>query len=153
MSYLRRFLEFLLSIFLRLDRVPNAVSPDERTTRFIFAEKHFDVALGRVRPAAFLPSTKAGNISIYRTSRCGEWRIWTIGDLFVTRRRPDKVILRARGDVAVHIILHQGLNVAADPHPHPRHALVANWPDDKPQRKIRAMVLAERATLCLCPRA
>ena len=153
MSYLLRFFEFLLSIFLRLDRVPDAVSPDERTTRYIFAEKHFDATLGTVRPAAFLPSTKTSNISVYRTSRCGEWRIWAIGDHFVTRRRPDKVTLRARGDVAAHIIRQQGLSVAADPHPHPRHAVVANWPDDKPQRKIRAMALAERAALCICPRA
>jgi hypothetical protein len=52
--YLRRFSEFLRSTFLRLDWVPRAVAPDERTSRYIFDEKHYDEARRSVKYAAFL---------------------------------------------------------------------------------------------------
>jgi hypothetical protein len=143
----------LLITFLRLDRVARVLSPEERTTRFIFTESHFDAASGVVKYAAFMPSAKTRNISVYRTSGCPEWRVWALGGLFVARRRLGKPTLLARGDLAAHFILQEGLRVDPDPSPHPRHAVVTNWPDDKPQQRVKAMVLAQHATLFLRPSA
>ncbi len=151
MSYLRRFYEFLLTTFLKLDRVPIAVSPDERITRFIFSERHFNKAKGHVSYAAFMPSRRTRDISVYRTSNCREWKIWAIGDLFVARLRPDNVTLQARGDVSSRTIFQQRLSIAAKSSPHPRHAAVTDWPNEQPQQKIKAIVLAQNATLCLHP--
>ncbi len=152
-SYLRRFCESLLITFLKLDRVPRIVSPEERMSRFIFSDRHFNKSTGRISCAAFMPSKKTRDLSVYRTSNCREWKIWAIGDLLVARVRRDNFNLGARGDVSSHIVLQQGLGLVAEPSPHPRHAIVTNWPNEKPQQKIKAMVLCQNATLCLHPRA
>ncbi len=152
MSYLGQFWRFLQAIFLQLDRLPGSVSGAERMSRFIFHKKHMSETKGRVSSAAFMPSATTKNISVYRTSSCNERRIWLIGDLFVARKlKPPRDVL-ARGDVQADIILNEGLAIVASPLPHPRHADVTNWPDDKPLQKIKAMALAEGAPLRLHPR-
>lgn len=153
MRYLRRFSEFLVSTFLRLDWVPRAVAPDERTSHYIFDKKHFDEAKRSVKYAAFMPSKRTGDISVYRTTDCREWRIWTIGQCFVARRRRDKVVLLARGDVIAQAFLQQGLRVVAKPKPHPRHSIVTNWPNEKAGQRVKAIALAQDALLFVKPGA
>lgn len=152
MSYLGQFWRFLQATFLKLDRLPGSVSHAERISRFIFHKKYINETKGWVSHAAFMPSTATKNTSVYRTSSCIEGRIWLIGDLFVARKLKPPRDLLARADVQADIILNEGLAIVAKPSPHPRHAEVTNWPDDKPQQKIKAMVLAEGATLRLHPR-
>src|SRR3972149_2664105 len=84
--YLRRFTGFLLSTFLQLDRVPNAVTPGERISRYIFFKNHF--RKGQVSFGTFIPS-KTKELSVYRTSGCTERRIWLLGELFVETLRND----------------------------------------------------------------
>ncbi len=152
MSYLGQFWRFLQATFLKLDRVPGSVSHAERISRFIVQKKYMNETKGWVRPAAFMPSTATKTTSVYRTSSCSEGRIWLIGDLFVARKlKPQRDVL-ARADVQADIILNEGLAIVPKPSPHPRHADVTSWPDDKPLQKIKAMALAEAATLRLHPR-
>ena len=151
-SYLERFWKSLCAIFLRLDWIPRTVSPGERISRFIFSRRHMDEASGWVSPAAFMPPTKTKDTSVYRTTKCGEGRIWLIGDLFVARKRKDRRSIRSRADVTSDLVFQEGLRIVASRSPHPRHADVTNWPDDKPQQKIKAMALAQGATLRLHPR-
>jgi len=151
MRYLLRFSEFLLSTFLKLDWVPRAVAPDERTSHYIFDKKHFDEIKRSVKYAAFMPSKKTGDISVYRTANCGEWRVWALGEYFVARRRPDNVVLLARGDVAAQAFVQQSLSVVAKPKPHLRHAIVANWPSDKAGQRVKAIAVAQDALLFVSP--
>jgi len=151
-SYLGQFWRFLQATFLKLDWVPGTVSHAERISRFIFHKKYMNEAKGWVSPAAFMPSTATKSTSVYRTGSCHERRIWLIGDLFVARKlKPQRHVL-ARADVQADIILNEGLAIVAKPSPHPRHADVTSWPDDKPLQKIKAVTLAARATLRLHPR-
>jgi hypothetical protein len=109
------------------------------------------VAKGSVSPAAFLPSEKTGNTSVYRTSGCSEPRIWLIGHLFVERIRKDKAQILGRADVSSELVFQQSLAIQARLLPHPRHADLTNWPDDKAHRKDMALALAQGSSLYLHP--
>ena len=147
MSYLGQFWRFLQATFLKLDRMPSRISPSEPISRFIFSREH--VKTGRVSSAAFVPSMKTLDVSVYRTSGCGERRIWLLGDLFVAAKRKDNRGILGRADLASQLIFNEGLVIIPETSPHPRHANVTNWPSDKPQQKIKAMALATGATLRL----
>lgn len=140
-----------MSTFLRLDWAPRTVAPDEPTAHYIFDKDHFSVSKRVAKYAAFMPSTKTGDISVYRTNNCSEWRIWALGEYFVARLRPDNVVLLARGDVVAQAFVRQGLSVVARPKPHPRHAVVTSWPDERAARRVKAMALAQEALLFLNP--
>lgn len=146
-QYLKRFWEFLLGIFLRVDWVPRAVSPDERISRYIFNKRHMR---GGLSSAAFMPA-RNGRTSVYRTSGCAEKRIWLLGLLFVERKRKDKVNIIGRADVDSKIVFQANLNIRPLLRPHPRHADLTNWPNDKAQQKDKALALAQGAALMLRP--
>lgn len=144
--YPRRFYRYFLSIFLKLDRVPTAISSDERISRFIFSQRH--IKSGGISAAAFLPG-KTQDTSVYRTNRCSEKKVWLLGNLFVELLRKDGRTIIARGDVTSKTVWDQDLKIVSTPHPHPRHAVVCNWPDDKSRQKIKAMTIALEASLHL----
>ena len=151
MSYLERFWTSLCAIFLRLDRIPRAVSPQERISRFIFHKSYMDEANNWVSYQAFMPPKKPRETSVYRTARCSERRVWLLGDIFVARPQKDRRPICGRADVEAEAILQQALRIIPRPSPHPRHAVVTSWPDDKPQQKVKAMALAQRAILRIYP--
>ena len=148
MSYLRRFWISLQITFLKLDRISRNVSRGERISRFILSDKH--MPRGRVSAAAFMPSTKTKDTSVYRTRNCKEKRIWLLGEVFVAPIR--KLDVLARADLQSNLAFDEGLSIVADPSPHPRHAVVTKWPEDKAQTKIKAMALARGSSLVLHPR-
>lgn len=147
MNYLLRFWRFLQATFLKIDRIPGPVSVIEPVSRFILFRDH--IKTDHVSFAAFMPSPKTMDVSVYRTLGCSERKIWLLGDLFVAARRKDNRTILARADLASQLVFNQGLNIVPEPLPHPRHANVTRWPGDKPQQKIKAMALATGATLQL----
>ena len=149
MLYLRRFWQSLLTTFLQLERVPRTVTGSERITRYLFSKTH--VKRGQVSSTAFIPP-KTKDLSVYRTSRCGEGKIWLLGELFVERQRKDRGRILARGDLPAAIIFEQGLKILPSVRPHPRHATVIDWPDDKPHQRMKAIVLALNSSLLWRPR-
>ena len=151
MEYLGKFWNFLYAIFLWHDWVTRSVSPDERISRFILSERWMNRAKGSVSSAAFMPSTKTRDISVYRTSGCSERRVWSTGLFFVERKRRDRKRILGRADVNSNLIFIEGLRVRARLLPHPRHAELTDWPDDKAHQKHKALALAQGATLGLRP--
>lgn len=145
MTYLLQFWRFLQATFLKFDRVPRQVSSTEPISRFVFYRDHLKI--GRVSFAAFMPSPKTMDVSVYRTFGCSERKIWLLGDLFVAAKRKDNRSIIARADLVSQPVLNQGLDIISEPSPHPRHANVTRWPNDKPQQKIKAMALANAAKL------
>jgi hypothetical protein len=143
--YPRRFYRYFLSIFLKLDRVPAVVSSDERISRFIFYQRH--IKGGEISAAAFLPSRTTQDTSVYRTNRCSEKKVWLLGNLFVEGLRRDGRTIVARGDVISKAVFDQNLKIVSTTHPHPRHAVICNWPGDKFRQRIKAMALAQKARL------
>jgi len=146
-QFLRRFYTSLLIIFLKHDSVPNSVSSGERITRFVFSRHH--IKNGKVSLEAFMPQRNTEETSVYRTNGCSERKVWLFGDLFVARLRRDRPTLIARGDVPSEAIFDENLTIVALRTPHPRHAVLRNWPSDKPHQKIKAMALAQKASLHL----
>ncbi len=147
-SYLKRFWRFLVSILLRLDWVSRTVSPAERISRFIPDKRWMKQA--KVSQAAFMPP-KRGGTSVYRTTRCTEKRIWLLGIIFVERRRKDKIKIVGRADVKADVVIEQKLKIRPLLLPHPRHAELTDWPEDKAQQKDKAIALAEASALFLPP--
>ncbi len=149
--YLEQFWRLLRATFLLLDWMPRSVSPDERLSRFIVYGRWMNKAKGLVYSAAFMPSKTTKDTSVYRTSGCSESRIWLIGLFFVERKRRDQKRILGRADLNSNSVLKEGLNVRARLLPHPRHAELIDWPDDKAHQKDKALALAHAATLAIRP--
>jgi hypothetical protein len=149
--YLEQSWRFLRATFLLLDWAPRSVSPNERISRFIPDERWMNKIKGLVYSAAFMPSKKTRDISVYRTSGCSERRIWLIGLFFVERKRRDKKRILGRADVKSNLVFREGLKLRARLLPHPRHAELTDWPDDKAHQKDKVLALAQGATLGLRP--
>ena len=146
-QYLEQFWIFLLGIFLQIDWTSRAVKPDERISRYITNKQHMKAGIS---PAAFMPA-KSGSTSVYRTSGCTEKRIWLLGLLFVERNRRDNVKILGRADLDSKIVFEEGLNIRPSFRPHPRHADLINWPNDKAEQKDKAAALAQAAALIVGP--
>jgi len=67
-SYLLQLWRFLQAILLKFEWMPDRVSPHEPICRFIFYRDH--VKSGRVSFAAFMPSAKSHDVSVYRIRGC-----------------------------------------------------------------------------------
>ncbi|HET9178685.1 MAG TPA: hypothetical protein VFQ24_10060 [Terriglobia bacterium] len=146
-QYLEQFWIFLLGIFLRIDWTSRVVSLDERISRYIVNKHHMKK---RISPAAFMPRT--GCTSVYRTTGCAEKRVWLLGLLFVERKRRDNVKILGRADLGSKIVFDEGLNIRPSLGPHPRHANLIGWPEDKAEQKDKAAALAQAAALVLRPK-
>jgi len=150
---LRRFWRFLLSIFVGADHLPDRVLPEEPVSRFILDKDQFRQERGFIYPAAFLPSKKTANTSVYRVESLPETRIWQLAEKFVTALRADKKRVLARADIKAKTAFHQDLAIQPDRLPHPRHANIINWPTDRSAQKAKALELAKNAKLRVRPEA
>jgi hypothetical protein len=119
------------------------VDPAEPITRYIFSSSHFSTQNNRVKHNAFMPSS--GETSVFRTGGLAEPEIWAIGQGISTQRGQQ---LHARGDLLTGDVLSLSLTVEPS-EPPPRHANITGWPHEKDLIKLRAMELAEKATLRL----
>lgn len=119
------------------------VDPAEPITRYIFSSSHFSAQNNRVKHNAFMPSS--GEVSVFRTDTLPEPEIWAIGQGISTQRGQQ---LHARGDLLTSDVLSLSLTVEPS-EPPPRHANITGWPHEKDLIKLRAMELAEKATLRL----
>jgi hypothetical protein len=137
-------------IFSKFERVPDRVDPAEDISRFIFSKDHFNIEKRTVKVAAFMPK-EGGVICVYRTTACTEEKIWWPGEWCVARDRKDGRSILARGDLKGSDFLEQALEVRKHPRPHPRHADIIGWPNDKPTRKMKATALANLAEPHLKP--
>ena len=150
MNCLRLLRRLCRITFAKFDRPPRQVSPDEVTTHFILARDHFSQAKNIVHAGAFMPP-KDKRLSIYRTRCCTEEKIWWLGDWYVSRKRRDRKVVLARGDLEVVEFEKLKLAISPDENPHPRHANVRGWPEDKPAQKMKAVELANKAKLFVKP--
>lgn len=150
MSFQRLLRALFRIIFSKFERVSSCIDPAEDISRFIFSKDYFSLDKGRVKVGAFMPKEGA-DISVYRTTSCTESKIWWLGDWYVARPRKDHRPLLARGDLKGSDFSAQDLDIKKHPTPHPRHANVVGWPNDKPSRKMKATALANLARLHVKP--
>ena len=150
MSYLSQLQTLCWRIFAKLDHPPDQIDQGERITRFIFVQRYVDLEKQVVEPEAFFPP-KDKRMSIYRTNNCSDKKVWWLGDWFVARKRTDRKKVLARGDLHASDFATANLELKPYRDPHPRHTHAEGWPDDRASQGMKALELANRATLLVKP--
>lgn len=127
--------------------LPDLVGDDEDLARFLTSSSQFSAQMAR--PAAFLPSVRDRETSVFRHGSEPHAALWALGDEHAAgHRKIHGAAIVKTGDVRAAL-----LEVIADEPPQ-RHAAIRGWPwlDDDPelqkaQQKERAVLVASKAVL------
>ena len=126
--------------------IEDRISPSEPVTRFIMEKSYYRPSDRTVRHNAFMPN-REGATSVYRIEDLCEIEVYEIGHQYVAQKIGKTLLGHA--DIIVSDILKQTLEVEPDPIPHPRHANMVGWPDDRSRHRMIALELARDAQLHL----
>lgn len=127
--------------------LPDIIADDEDLARFLTSSNHFNRQMAK--PAAFMPSVRSRETSVFRHGEEPRDTLWAIGSEHVTGDRTlhGAAIVKARDVRAAR------LDVLAE-EPPPRHAAIKGWPwlDEDPehqkaQQKELALLIASKAAL------
>lgn len=119
------------------------VEDDELLTRFIKTWRHIRSSNNTVKHEAFMPHSTLIELSVFRHIGLTQEELWKIGHTQLARP------IYGRADIYCYSVKRQNLTVEPN-HSLINHANIKNWPTEKAQQKIIAMVLASEATLILC---
>jgi hypothetical protein len=75
----------------------------------------------------------------------GEVEIWDLADSVVSSKKS----IQARADLTANDVRVAGLEVETAPDPHPKHADIVGWPEEKPEQMSVAKEMATQAALVL----
>ncbi len=118
------------------------VEPNETLARFILFSRHFRSSDRTVKPDAFIPHPHS-ELSMTRHAEATPAELWGEGERVAGLRT---VALYGRADVEVAVFTDQGLRVEAAPIFHnPNHVNATNWPTEKPDQKMKALLVAEKS--------
>ncbi len=85
---------------------------------------------------------------MFRTNSLGVEEVWDLAEEQSANRREG---LKALASFLAHYALELGLDVEADPTPHPRHANLSGWATAEEKQRMVALELAERSSLRMYP--
>lgn len=116
------------------------IGDDENLARYLTSSSQFNALM--VKPAAFLPSPKDQETSVFRHGSEPRDNLWTIGDEYAAggRNLHGAAICKAR-----HVRDAQ-LDVMAE-EPPPRHAAIRGWPFSEADPELQKAKQKELATL------
>lgn len=124
--------------------LPEDVADDEDLARFLTSSGQFNAHMAK--PAAFLPSPRDHETSVFRHGGEPRDALWAIGDEHLARIH-GAAIVKALDVRAAELDV-----IAAEPPP--RHAAIRGWPRvvndpelQKAQQKERAALIASKAAL------
>jgi hypothetical protein len=120
-------------------------APGEQLSRYLTRDNEYSTSKRIVRFPAFLPP-KTRRHSVYWTSGLHEEEIWNIGLLHVAPKRGP---IDGRADLNSLIPYREGLAVELTAVPHPRHADIFGWSEDRKKTRLRAQKLADEAMLVI----
>ena len=127
--------------------LPELVADEEPLARFLTSSSLFNAAM--VKPAAYLPSPKDGNTSVFRRGAEPRDSLRKIAEAHVLGQRT----LHGVAICAARHVREAQLSVIAQ-EPPPRHANVAGWPvtanepeQTKARQKEKALLIAQHALL------
>ena len=123
-----------------------SIKSSEPLSRFITEKSYYRPSDKTVRHNAFMPN-RDGETSVYRIIGLGDPEIFEIGQRFVADKRNKPLLGRA--DINVLKILEKELKVISDPDPHPRHANIVDWPEEREKYRLIAVELADESELHL----
>jgi len=123
------------------------VAPGERMSPYLTDRNEYNRHKKIVRFSAFMPP-KSLRKSVYWTTGLAETEIWGIGDDFVA---PSRGPIRGRADFNSYLmsINIRQLAIELTRSPHPRHADIIGWDDDRRKRRLQAEKLADDAVLVM----
>lgn len=118
------------------------VSSGEVLARYILQNSHLREDRS-IKPNAFMPPRNL-ELSVTRHLSASNDELWSIGRSVAKLR---DLALCGRGDVIAKAYSGQSLSVRPDPiiPSNPNHAVVFDWPDDKPKQKNIAQEIAALA--------
>jgi hypothetical protein len=131
--------------------LPETVGDEELISRFLTSRNHYNAS--SVKPSAYLPNPKTGDLSVARHSAEPISESERIA-------KQDFNLEKASGVALLHAraFREEGLDFEADDNP-PRHADVVGWPwlkDDpelsKAKQKLKAASLAQKAKRIIYPK-
>ncbi len=129
-----------------MNSATSVVQDSEKIGRFIFSQDHFNGTTKRVKYAAFMPASDK-KASVYRIDGYTEEQIISIDKEFVSGKRTDGKESKGRADLFAKKIRQSQLEVVSDPVPHIRHANIEGYSSGKSENKLKALELANSATL------
>ncbi|HYT48661.1 MAG TPA: hypothetical protein VEL04_09580 [Burkholderiales bacterium] len=129
--------------------IPFDVAPGERLSPYLTDRDEYSAHKKIVRFTAFIPP-KSLRKSVYWTSGMVEDEIWSLGDEFVA---PSRGQIHGRADFNSYSMSTNIRALAIDltGKPHPRHADIVGWDDDRKKRRLQAERLADDAVLVMRP--
>ena len=113
----------------------------EQLARYLFSKNHYRTSDFTVRHSAFIP-TPDKRLSVFQTTNLAENEIWQIGEGL--RDLP----LLGRAEILAKSVYDADLLIDADNNP-PRHANIVGWTEEQSAIKLKAIELAQKATLHL----
>lgn len=125
-----------------------AILQIEVLTRYVLSEKYYRPSNGTVRHNAFMPPSNL-RLSVYRSSGLSEEAIREIGNQRVAI--PQEKPLIGRADILASDVLDsdRDLKLEPDSSPHPLHANITGWPEQRDKQKLIAIKLASKARFSL----
>lgn len=138
------------------DSALQEVDPQERISRYLLLQKHFDARAQIIFAQAFKPPRPTEEFpirqtSVYRTQGINESEIWGIGAEYVTARHSKRWPVLGRADLTAKDVFDAGLLIVPNPDPHPRHADIERWPGQEEELEMKITYLARKALLVLKP--
>ena len=125
-----------------------AVAVNEQLARFILFSRHIRSSNQTVKPDAFIPHPHS-ELSMMRHLQATVRELWQEGHRVALLR---KVPLHGRADVEVSCFVDQGLRVEPAPIPeNPNHVNALNWPAEKPDQKMKALLISEKSRFVPLP--
>lgn len=123
-----------------------AIRSSEPLARFITQKSYYRPSDKTVRHNTFMPN-RNGQTSVYRIIDLNEPEIFEIGQRFVAEKLNKSLLGRA--DITALKITEKDLRVVSAPDPHPRHANIVDWPEEREKNRLIALELAAEAELHL----
>jgi hypothetical protein len=119
------------------------LSSNEWLARFILHKNYIRQNL-TVRPDAFIPHPWA-DLSVTRHLQLSEKQLWTLGRCVA---QPSAKTVYGRADFQVAVADRLNLKVTSNAQlNNPNHAIITNWPADKPSQKAMAQEIAAHVGL------
>jgi hypothetical protein len=113
----------------------------EQLARYLFSKNHYRPSDRTVKHSAFIPPPDK-KLSVFQITDLPEIDIWSMGENLRDR------LLVGRADILAGYVYKADLSIDLDNNP-PKHANIIGWPDEPSAVKLRALELAEQATLHL----
>jgi hypothetical protein len=143
----RKLFAIIYKIFSRTKpQDPFSSGSGETMSRYLTHRDEFPRNI--IRHSAFMPPIRNPRTSVYWISGIADEEVWNIGNTHVAPKRGP---ILGRADFNSLTVYQTGLAIDLTRIPHPRHADIIHWDQDRKKAKLQAMKLADAAIFIAVP--